>query len=218
LGGSTESCWEQIFMLGIADYGAFVVAVIVFLAIPGPGNLALVTSTGKGGVRGGLAATLGIVMGDQVLMWLAVAGVAALLLASPALFNAVQWLGAAYLAWLGVLMLKAKPGDAPVLNIQPRHYFRQALTITLLNPKAIVFYMAFFPLFVDPAAHRGLLTFGVMALTIATLGFMYGVVVVLLTHRLKQRLQASPQVGLWLNRAAGVFLLGFGLRLAFGRA
>jgi threonine/homoserine/homoserine lactone efflux protein len=218
LGGSTESCWEQIFMLGIADYGAFVVAVIVFLAIPGPGNLALVTSTGKGGMRGGLAATLGIVMGDQVLMWLAVAGVAALLLASPALFNAVQWLGAAYLAWLGVLMLKAKPGDAPVLNIQPRHYFRQALTITLLNPKAIVFYMAFFPLFVDPAAHRGLLTFGVMALTIATLGFMYGVVVVLLTHRLKQRLQASPQVGLWLNRAAGVFLLGFGLRLAFGRA
>ena len=205
-------------MLGIADYGAFVVAVIVFLAIPGPGNLALVTSTGKGGVRGGLAATLGIVMGDQVLMWLAVAGVAALLLASPALFNAVQWLGAAYLAWLGVLMLKAKPGDAPVLNIQPRHYFRQALTITLLNPKAIVFYMAFFPLFVDPAAHRGLLTFGVMALTIATLGFMYGVVVVLLTHRLKQRLQASPQVGLWLNRAAGVFLLGFGLRLALGRA
>jgi leucine efflux protein len=205
-------------MLGIADYGAFVVAVIVFLAIPGPGNLALVMSTGKGGVRGGLAATLGIVMGDQVLMWLAVAGVAALLLASPALFNAVQWLGAAYLAWLGVLMLKAKPGDAPVLNIQPRHYFRQALAITLLNPKAIVFYMAFFPLFVDPAAHRGLLTFGVMALTIATLGFMYGVVVVLLTHRLKQRLQASPQVGLWLNRAAGVFLLGFGLRLAFGRA
>jgi len=218
LGGSTESGWEQIFMLGIADYGAFVVAVIVFLAIPGPGNLALVTSTGKGGVRGGLAATLGIVMGDQVLMWLAVAGVAALLLASPALFNAVQWLGAAYLAWLGVLMLKAKPGDAPVINIQPRHYFRQALTITLLNPKAIVFYMAFFPLFVDPATHRGLLTFGVMAFTIATLGFIYGLVVVLLTHRLKQRLQASPQVGLWLNRAAGFFLLGFGLRLALGRA
>jgi threonine/homoserine/homoserine lactone efflux protein len=205
-------------MLGIADYGAFVVAVIVFLAIPGPGNLALVTSTGKGGVRGGLAATLGIVMGDQVLMWLAVAGVAALLLASPALFNAVQWLGAAYLAWLGVLMLKAKPGDAPVLNIQPRHYFRQALAITLLNPKAIVFYMAFFPLFVDPATHRGLLTFGLMALTIAALGFMYGLVVVLLTHKLKQRLQANPLVGLWLNRAAGVFLLGFGLRLALGRA
>jgi leucine efflux protein len=205
-------------MLGIADYGAFVVAVIVFLAIPGPGNLALVTSTGKGGVRGGLAAALGIVAGDQILMWLAVAGVAAVLVASPSLFNAVQWLGAAYLAWLGLLMLKTKAGDAPVLNIQPRHYFRQALTITLLNPKAIVFYMAFFPLFIDPAQHRGLLTFAVMALTIAVLGFTYGLVVVLLTHHLKQRLQSNPAVGVWLNRVAGVFLLGFGIRLALGRA
>lgn len=204
-------------MLGIADYGAFVLAVIVFLAIPGPGNLALVSSTGKGGVRGGVAAALGIVAGDQMLMWLAVAGVAAVLIASPGLFHAVQWLGAAYLAWLGILMLKAKAGDAPVINIQPRHYFRQALTITLLNPKAIVFYMAFFPLFVDPEQHRGLLTFGVMALTIAVLGCAYGLMVVFLTHRLKQRLQSHPVVGLWLNRLAGVFLLGFGLRLALSR-
>ena len=60
-------------MFGVNDYGAFVVAVIVFLAIPGPGNLALVTSTGKGGVAGGMAATLGVIAGDQVLIWLAVA-------------------------------------------------------------------------------------------------------------------------------------------------
>ena len=66
-------------MFGVADYGAFVVAVIVFLAIPGPGNLALITSTGKGGLRGGLAATFGVIAGDQVLMWLAVAGVSAVL-------------------------------------------------------------------------------------------------------------------------------------------
>ena len=62
-------------MFGVNDYGAFVVAVIVFLAIPGPGNLALVTSTGKGGIRAGLAATFGVIAGDQVLMWAAVAGV-----------------------------------------------------------------------------------------------------------------------------------------------
>ncbi len=96
-------------MFGVADYGAFVVAIIVFLLIPGPGNLALITSTGKGGIKGGLAATLGVILGDQVLMWLAVAGVAALLGAYPAAFNAVQWLGAAYLAWLGGKMLVAKP-------------------------------------------------------------------------------------------------------------
>jgi len=204
-------------MFGVADYGAFVAAIILFLAIPGPGNLALITSTGKGGVRGGLAATLGVIAGDQVLMWLAVAGVAALLVAFPPAFQAVQWLGAAYLAWLGYRMVVARPGDAPVLHIRPSHYFRQALTITLLNPKAIVFYMAFFPLFVDPVRHQGLLTFGVMAFTIAVLTFLYGVVVVGLTHVLADRMRASPRMSQALNRLAGVFLIGFGVKLALSR-
>jgi threonine/homoserine/homoserine lactone efflux protein len=204
-------------MFGVADYGAFVAAIIIFLAIPGPGNLALITSTGKGGIAAGLAATLGVIAGDQVLMWLAVAGVAALLAAYPAAFHAVQWLGAAYLAWLGLKMLLAKPGSKPVLNIQPKHYFRQAALITLLNPKAIVFYMAFFPLFVDPARHAGLATFGVMAATIATLTFVYGLVVVLLTHHLAERLRANPLIGRVLEKVAGVFLIGFGVKLAVSR-
>ena len=201
-------------MFGIADYGAFVVAIIIFLAIPGPGNLALITSTSKGGIPGGLGATFGVIAGDQVLMWLAVAGVATLLTAYPAAFHAVQWLGAAYLAWLGLRMLTAKPGAAPVLNIQPRHYLRQALLITLLNPKAIVFYMAFFPLFVDPARHQGLLTFGLMAATIAVLTFAYGLTAVLLTYYLAERLRANPVVGRVLEKLAGVFLIGFGVKLA----
>lgn len=202
---------------GIQNYGAFVVAVIVFLLIPGPGNLALITSTGKGGIRGGLAATLGVIVGDQVLMWLAVAGVAALLTAWPPAFGAVQWLGAAYLAWLGARMLLAKPGSQPVLHIRPRHYLQQALVITLLNPKAIVFYMAFFPLFVDPARHPGLATFGVMAATIAALTFGYGLVVVLLTHHLAQRLRASPWVSRALEKLAGLFLIGFGVKLVLSK-
>ncbi|MDA8454917.1 LysE family transporter [Acidovorax sp. GBBC 3334] len=204
-------------MFGIADYGAFVAAIVLFLAIPGPGNLALVTSTGKGGVRAGLAATLGVIAGDQVLLWMAVAGVAALLAAMPAVFHAVQWLGAAYLAWMGAKMLLARPGSAPVLTIQPRHYFRQAAFITVLNPKAIVFYMAFFPLFVDPARHRGLLTFGVMAATIAALTFLYGLAVVLLTHRMAERMRARPAVARALEKLAGVFLIGFGIKLAVSR-
>jgi leucine efflux protein len=204
-------------MFGVADYGAFVAAIIIFLAIPGPGNLALITSTGKGGIAGGLAATFGIIAGDQVLMWLAVAGVAALLTAYPAAFKAVQWMGAAYLAWLGMKMLLAKAGAKPVLNIQPRHYFRQAALITLLNPKAIVFYMAFFPLFVDPARHQGMLTFGVMAATIATLTFAYGLVAVLLTHHLAERMKANPLIGRVLEKLAGVFLLGFGVKLAISK-
>ncbi len=204
-------------MFGIADYGAFVVAIIIFLAIPGPGNLALITSTGKGGIRGGLAATMGVIAGDQVLMWLAVAGVAALLAATPAAFSAVQWVGAAYLAWLGWKMLTAQPGDAPVLNIRPRQYFQQAAAITLLNPKAIVFYMAFFPLFVDPSRHQGLATFAAMALTIAALTFLYGLVVVLLTHHLAERLRANPRITRTLEKLAGVFLIGFGVKLALSK-
>jgi threonine/homoserine/homoserine lactone efflux protein len=204
-------------MFGIANYGAFVAAIIVFLMIPGPGNLALITSTSKGGIRGGLAGTLGVILGDQVLMWTAVAGVAAMLASYPVAFAAVQWLGAAYLAFLGGKMLLAKAGDAPILNIQPSHFLRQALVITLLNPKAIVFYMAFFPLFVDPAQHQGLLTFAVMALTIAVLTFAYGLVATLLTHFLAERMRANPAVSRVLNKLAGIFLIGFGVKLALSK-
>jgi threonine/homoserine/homoserine lactone efflux protein len=202
---------------GISDYGAFVAAIVLFLAIPGPGNLALITSTSKGGMAGGLMATLGVISGDQVLMWLAVAGVAAVLATYPAAFAAIQWLGAAYLAWLGWKMLSAKPGDAPVLNIRPRQYFQQALAITLLNPKAIVFYMAFFPLFVDPNTHLGWVSFGVMAATIAALTFLYGLGMSLLTHHLAERMRANPAVGRVLNKVAGIFLVGFGLKLALSK-
>jgi leucine efflux protein len=204
-------------MFGVADYGAFVAAVIIFLAIPGPGNLALITSTSKGGIAGGLAATFGIIAADQALMWAAVAGVAALLLAYPAAFHAVQWLGAAYLAWLGLRMMFAKPGAKPVLNIEPHHYFRQAGLITLLNPKAIVFYMAFFPLFVDPAQHQGLPTFAAMAVTVAALTFLYGLIAVLLTHHLAERMRGNPWIGRVLEKLAGLVLLGFGIKLAISR-
>jgi threonine/homoserine/homoserine lactone efflux protein len=202
---------------GISDYGAFVAAIVLFLAIPGPGNLALITSTSKGGVSGGLMATLGVIAGDQVLMWLAVAGVAAVLATYPTAFAAIQWMGAAYLAWLGWKMLTAKPGDAPVLHIRPQQYFQQALAITLLNPKAIVFYMAFFPLFVDPQAHLGWVSFGVMAATIAALTFLYGLGMTLLTHFLAERMRANPAVGRVLGKVAGMFLVGFGLKLALSK-
>ncbi|MDW5441300.1 LysE family transporter [Polaromonas sp. SM01] len=202
---------------GVADYGAFVVAIIVFLLIPGPGNLALITSTGKGGLAGGMGATFGVIAGDQLLLWAAVAGVSALMAAYPTAFHAVQWLGAAYLAFLGLKMLLAKPGDAPLLQIKPHHYFRQALLITLLNPKAIVFYMAFFPLFVDPARHQGLKTFAVMAATIASLTFLYGLIAVLLTYYLAERIRANPKISTALEKAAGVFLIAFGIKLAISK-
>jgi threonine/homoserine/homoserine lactone efflux protein len=201
-------------MPGISNYAAFVVAIIVFLAIPGPGNIAIIASTSKGRLAGGVAALLGLMVGDQVLMALAVAGVAALLASTPAAFHAVQWLGAGYLAFIGWKLFRSRPGDAPVLDIKPRHYFRQAFLITLLNPKAIVFYMAFFPLFIDPQRQQGLATFAVMALTVSTLTLVYGLVVVALTQVFAQRLRASPRVVSAMQKVAGVSLIGFAVKLA----
>jgi threonine/homoserine/homoserine lactone efflux protein len=115
---------------------------------------------------------------------------------------------------LGYSLFNAKPGDAPVLDMKPDHYFRQGLFITVLNPKAIVFYMAFFPLFVDPKIHLGLITFAVMAATIAALTFVYGLVVVLLAHHLAERVRANPIARVMLNKLAGTLLMAFGLKLA----
>ncbi len=201
-------------MFGITDYGAFCAAILLFLALPGPGTFALLTSTGKGGFRAGAGATLGLIVGDQVLLWLAVAGVAALLAAYPAVFKAVQYAGAAYLAWIGLRLLFAKgDGSASPIHIEPRRYARQAFVITLLNPKAIVFYMAFFPLFIDPVTHRGLPTFGAMALTIAAITAVYCLALCAFAHAVAEKVKAHRSLTRWLERAAGVFLIGFGIRL-----
>ncbi|WP_295852651.1 LysE family transporter [uncultured Xylophilus sp.] len=205
-------------MFGISDYGAFCAAVLVFLMLPGPGTFALLNSTGKGGFRAGAAATVGVIAGDQVLLWLAVGGVSALLATYPTVFAAVQYAGAVYLAWIGLRLLLARDGqDASPVRIAPRHYARQAFLITLLNPKAIVFYMAFFPLFVDPATHRGLATFAAMALTIAAITLAYGLGLVALARAVTDRVRAHRGVARALERLAGVFLIGFGLRLAISR-
>jgi len=200
-------------MLGIADYGAFCAAILLFLALPGPGSFALLTSTGKGGFRAGAAATFGVIAGDQVLLWLAVAGVAALLAAQPLLFQAVQYLGAAYLAWIGLRLLFARPGSSSPVRIEPRHYARQAFLITLLNPKAIVFYMAFFPLFIDPATHRGAVTFGAMAATIAVITAVYCLLLCAFADAVSARIRANRRLARGLERLAGAFLVGFGIRL-----
>ncbi len=200
-------------MFGISDYGAFCAAVFLFLALPGPGTFALLTSTGKGGFRAGAAATFGLIAGDQALLWLAVAGVAALLAAHPAAFKAVQYGGAAYLAWIGLRLILAREGKASPIHIEPRRYARQAFLITLLNPKAIVFYMAFFPLFIDPATHQGGTTFIAMAATIAALTAAYCLTLCAFAQAVAQKVKAHRRLARWLERLAGVFLVGFGIRL-----
>ncbi|MEZ5606694.1 MAG: LysE family transporter [Burkholderiaceae bacterium] len=109
-------------------------------------------------MRGGLAATLGMMVGDQILLWLRAGrrgGAAARVY--PMAFSALQWVGAAsiWLGWASACAHASRRWTAPALTIKPRHYFQQAFLITLFNPKAIVFYVAFLPLFIDPGAPAG---------------------------------------------------------------
>lgn len=212
-------------MQGIQNYGAFVVAFIVLMLIPGPGNLALIGSAAKGGLRGGLASVLGLLLGDQILFWSAITGVASIMAANPKALIAIQWAGALYLAWLGCKMLFSKLGQQATLEMKVGAYFRQTLTITLLNPKSILFFIAFLPQFLNadlvisnPSAWQA---FGLLAATSFVLGFIYCFGVVLVTHFTAQSLRSArhfsaAQLALWLNRLAGIILLGFSLKLVLG--
>lgn len=202
-------------LAGVTDVAAFAAAVLVFLMIPGPGTFAILTSTARGRRRGGYACLAGLMAGDWLLMIAAMIGVAALLAAHPLLFRAVQYLGAAYLAWVGLQLLRA-PGGAPatLLPIAPGTYFRQGFLITVINPKAIVFYMAFFPLFIDPARYQGAPTLVAMGALVSLLTLAYCTLLIVGGHWAAQRLRAHPAVGRWASRVAGVALIGFGARLA----
>ncbi|WOB08322.1 LysE family transporter [Piscinibacter gummiphilus] len=201
-------------VFGISDFGTYCLSILVFLALPGPGTFALLTSTAKGGFRAGAAATFGLIVGDQVLLWAAVAGVAALLAAHPVVFHAIQYAGAAYLAWIGLKLIFAKEGAASPIHIEPRRYLRQAFLITLLNPKAIVFYMAFFPLFINPATHQGRVTFAAMAVTIAAITLVYCLTLCAFAGLVTQQVRAHKRLAKGLERLAGLFLVAFGIRLA----
>ncbi|WP_285349514.1 LysE family transporter [Pseudomonas sp. ME-P-057] len=200
-------------MFGIAHYGTFLISFIVLLVLPGPGNFALITSTSKGGLRAGVAAITGVLIGDQILMWLALAGVATLLQAYPSAFFIVQLAGGAYLAYLGIKLLMAKAGGGAMLDIKPYRYLKQTLVITLFNPKAVIFYMAFLPLFIDPDQHQGFITFAVLALTVSCLTFTYGLIVIALTHFCAERIRANKSMTLIFQKLAGVCLVGFGIKL-----
>lgn len=126
-------------MFGVTDYGAFCVAILVFLALPGPGTFALLLSTGKGGFKGGAQATFGLIAGDQVLLWLAVGGVAALLASHPSAFQAVQFAGAAYLAWIGARLIVKREGRFAPVHIDPGRYATQSSYIRQLDaPERVV--------------------------------------------------------------------------------
>lgn len=200
-------------LLGISDVWQLVAAALVFLMLPGPGTFCVLTCTARNGLRGGFAAVAGLMLADGMLMFLAAAGVAALLQANPMAFRALQYVGAAYLAWLGLKLLLARGEPSGVVPFSSAADFRRGFLVTLINPKAIVFYMAFFPLFIDPAAHRGSLTFLTMAAIISSCTLCYGSLLVLVGNAAAARLKRYRRLASLGNKLAGVLLIGFGIKL-----
>ncbi|GAB6050991.1 leucine efflux protein LeuE [Hydrogenophilus islandicus] len=222
--------------LGIVDFGAFVVGTILVVLLPGPNSLYAFVTASRDGVAAGFRAALGILTGDTILMAAAVFGAASLLHYLPTLFAGLQLMGAAYLAWLGVRLVAegrnlwrrngkvAQEAEAVALahadsdgQPEPRRVaiypYRRALVISLLNPKAILFFFSFFVLFVAPDAPHPYLAFAFLGVTLQLISATYLTALILTGSRLHRSLAGRPRMlaaGLTLTGSA---FLGFGAKL-----
>ena len=202
-------------MFGIENYLSFITAIVIFQAIPGPGTFAILNATARNGVRAGMGAVAGTLCGDLLFMIAAVAGLAAIMESHPALFGILQWGGAAYLCWIGVQLLRTAPHSAApgTENTVPaRRCFRQALAVSLTNPKVVLFFVAFFPLFLRPESPTSTLL--LLMAHVTGISLLYQATLVLIGNSVAMRLKALPAAGRIASRAAGLTLIAFGVRLA----
>jgi threonine/homoserine/homoserine lactone efflux protein len=201
---------------------AFLAATLLFAAMPGPAILYAAARTLAQGRAAGLKAALGIALGGLVHVAAAALGLSALFHAVPPLFAAVKLAGAAYLVWLGIGMLRARVADTALPQTPARtaaSAFRQSVLVEVLNPKTALFFLAFLPQFVDPAATLPVPAQFVILGTIVTAIFgAADLVAVFFAAAVADRIAASGRAALWANRTGGALLVGLGLRLAADRA
>lgn len=196
---------------------AFVAASTVLLLIPGPTILLVLSYALSQGRRVALATAAGVALGDLMAMSASLAGLGALVLTSAELFTVLKWIGAAYLIWLGIGLLRATPkaglGAGPsALPMSAGAVFTHAMTVTALNPKSIGFFIAFVPQFVD--AKLALMPqFAILIATFVGLASVNALAYALLAGRMRARIS---RVGVLrgLNRAGGAALIGMGLLTA----
>jgi threonine/homoserine/homoserine lactone efflux protein len=200
---------------------AFAAASFVLLAIPGPTVMLVVAQALARGRRSARATVPGVVLGDATAMTLSLAGAGAVLAASATLFTALKIAGAAYLVWLGIALWRHPPG-APGPGTAPApargdawRLFRQAWIVTALNPKSIVFFVAFVPQFVDPARPFLPQVAALEAIFLA-LAALNTLAWALAAGTLRARI-GRPLVMRALGRAGGAFLIGAGLLTALAR-
>ena len=211
-------------MFGITDIYAYLVGALLIILLPGPNSLYCLSVSASQGKRAGLWAMAGILVGDTVLILATVLGVGTLLKLYPSVFFAIKLVGGSYLAYLGGRLLfgawatfknrellKGKPLKLSAQTTQ--NYFYRALTLSLTNPKAILFFLSFFVGFVDPSYAYPLLSFFILAVILQLLSFSYLMLLVVSGKTLADKFGGKPWLMIIGMLIVGVLFVGFGVNL-----
>ncbi|MEV0217961.1 leucine efflux protein LeuE [Streptomyces sp. NPDC050704] len=212
-------------MLGITDLPTYLAGLILIILLPGPNSLYVLSVAARRGIRTGYTAAAGVWCGDAVLMTLSAAGVASLLQANALLFGIVKYAGAGYLTWLAIGMLRAAwamwrtrreraEADAPAAGGVEERPFRRALVISLFNPKAILFFVAFFVQFVDPGYAYPALSFVVLGAFAQLASFLYLTALIFGGTKLAASFRKRRRLSAGATSAAGALFLGFAVKLS----
>jgi threonine/homoserine/homoserine lactone efflux protein len=208
-------------MLGIHDLGLFLAAGLLLNVTPGPDIAYIVGRSTQYGVRGGVAAALGICAGCFVHISVAAVGLSAALVASASAFTMLKWVGATYLVYVGIRMLTASQPDNPLIsttNLAPtarlRMIFLQGLLTNVLNPKVALFFLAFLPQFIPAGASSKVTAFVILGLIFNLTGTLWNLGVAWCAGRLASAHSALHLVRIWVDRLLGVMFVGLGVRLA----
>ena len=197
----------------------FVTASTLLLIIPGPTIMLVLSYALTQGRRVAVASALGVAVGDLIAMTLSVIGLGALLLTSALAFTILKWLGAIYLVYLGIRMLRsaARPGQETTLTNRPAgepagKVFRDLATVTALNPKSNAFFVAFVPQFIQPDAAFAPQAAILIATFVAIAG-LNALIFALAAHAMRSRI-SRPSVQMWLTHCGGAVLVAMGVMTA----
>ena len=198
----------------------FIVSGLLLNITPGPDSLFIMARSATQGWRAGFVACWGVGSGVFVHVFAAALGLSALLATSATAFAVVKAVGAAYLVWIGLGMLRAKAGgaadrvDAAPRVIAYRDIFRQGFLTNVLNPKVALFFLAFVPQFIAPDAPSKPLAFIVLGAIFDVNGMLWCHALALFTAFASRRLNVGAAVGRWLNRTMGAVFVALGAKLA----
>jgi leucine efflux protein len=205
-------------VLGVTNPWTYVIGTIAIILLPGPNTLYVVSVAGRRGIRAAYRAAAGVWLGDAVLMTLSAGGVASLLHTYPALFMVVKYAGAGYLGYVGLRLVidawrrRRAPEQPPPLP--PDRPFRRGLVISLLNPKAILFFVSFFIQFVDPAYPYPAVSFLILGVIAEIISVLYLTALIFTGSFLAKQFRARRKLAAGLTTLVGGAFIGFGVRLA----